>query len=164
MYGLKINKDSGFTLIELIIVMIVFMTLLGLASINLLNSQDTVNIESSMNVLINDMKSQQNQAMIGSTSGQTPEEYGIYFEPTQYTLFKGSAYSSSSPTNHVIELSPSLLFSTITLPSETIVFSRGDGEFENFVDGQNSITITNTNGGESRTILINRFGTIDQAN
>ena len=155
-----LKKNAGFTLIEIIIVSVIFVTLLGLGSLNLLKARDTVSIENEANVLVNDIKSQQNQAMIGSTSGGSPGEYGIYFETNRYTLFKGTSYSPLDPNNHTITLDPSLSFSSILFPSQTVVFSQGSGEIENFNPAQNSVTLTNSNGGESITLGINRYGVI----
>lgn len=157
-------KNSGFTLIEIVIVTVIFITLMGISSVNLLGARDTVSIENEANVLINDIKAQQNQAMIGSTSGSTPSEYGIYFESGQYTLFKGSSYSPSDPQNHTITLDPSLYFSTINLPSQSVIFERGSGEINGFNSLQNSITITSSTGGNTLTIEMNEYGAITNLN
>ena len=157
-------KNGGFTLIEIVVVSVIFVTLLGVASLNLLNAKDTTSIENEINVLVNDIKSQQNQAMIGSTSGDTPSEYGVYFESTQYTLFKGTFFSPNDPNNHTITLDPSLAFSSILFPSQILVFSRGGGEVASFNSSQNTVTVSNINGGESINLEINRFGIITDLN
>lgn len=161
MYANNSPTKRGFTLIEIIITTVIFVTLLGVASLNLLNSRDSASAENALNVIVNDIKSQQNQSIIGSTSGTSPSEYGVYFETNQYTLFKGSSYSPSSNTNHIIPLDPSLSFSSIGFPSGAVIFARGSGEVQNFSAGQNTITLLSTNGGESKTMRINKYGVID---
>lgn len=159
-----IKKNSGFTLIEIVVVTVIFITLMGISSVNLLSARDTTSIENEVNVLVNDIKAQQNQAMVGATSGDTPSEYGIYFETTQYTLFKGTSYSAADPLNHTITLDPSLSFSSIDLPSQTLTFERGSGEVNGYDPAQNSLTITSSTGGNTITIEINQYGVITNLN
>lgn len=157
------NNQSGFTLIELVVVMGIIFMLFGFVSFNLIGVQRKVSVNSTVDVLISDMASQQTKAMlgVGLSSGNS---YGIYFEDNKYTLFDGTIYSSSDPNNFTVSLSPGILFTNITFPSNSIVFSPRSGEMKDFSNGQNTITIFDSEGTKTETITINKYGVVSGQN
>jgi hypothetical protein len=60
----------------------------------------------------------------------------------------------------VVSLDSTINFST-TFPSSQIVFLRRSGEISGFVNGSNTITVTNTADGETKTLSINQLGVIN---
>jgi len=153
----KIKSGAGFTLAELAIILGVLATLIGLGTISLSNSQQKSSISATVNVIISDMRSQQIKAMIGDTEGRsTASAYGVHFDTDQYVLFNG-AYSSSEPSNSVIDLPPSLEFTTSGV---NIIFSQIDGELGSTA----SITIKSTANNEERTIELNQYGVVTGVN
>ena len=148
---------SGFTLVELLIIIGLFTILSSFAVINLIRPQTKANLDATVTVLISDIKEQQLKAMIGDAGGDTPGAYGVYFGTNQYTLFKGSTYSPSDTNNFVVSFQGDAT-STTTFASSQVVFSQRSGEVASFSASNNTVTITSS--GDAKTITINALGTI----
>lgn len=159
-------KDkSGFSIPELIVAIGIFATLFGITAINLLGTQRISTQDTAIDTLIADLSQQQIKAMTGETEGEgSISSYGIYFEPTQYTLLKGGVFVSGASSNFVVKLDSSLRFQSITFPSSMVVFDAGSGEVSNFVSSSASIQILNTTNGSLKTININRHGAVTSVN
>src|SRR3989344_6035142 len=126
------RKTSGFTLVELMVVMGIFALMLGFASINLIRPQTQANLDTTVTTLVSDLKQQQIRAM----SGDGPSAYGVYLEPNRYTLFTGSSYSAGATDNFSINMDGGVTLS----PTTQIVFAQRSGE-----TNTTTITVTNTN-------------------
>lgn len=151
------HSSAGFTLVELLVVLVITTALFGLIGINLGHPQTVANATTSVDTLLADLRSQQLLAMAGDTNNAgATQPHGIYLETTQYTLFTNSTYNAGDSDNFVVQLAPGTQLST-TFPSAQVVFVKGTGEVNNFAGGSNTITITNS--GTSRTITLNRLGT-----
>ncbi len=137
--------QKGFTVIELIVVMGITLTLFAIGSLAFIKPQQKVNIESVVNTLITDIKSQQTKAM----SGETNSDYTIHFETDSYIL-----------DNFTVALDESIKITDITFNNQDLIFQKGSGEV-NFVIGQNSLVIENESGDESVQISINKYGAIN---
>ena len=150
--------QSGFTLIELLVVMAISIILVGLISINLGQSKTSVSLSTVTDTLLADIKQQQMQAMTGDTGSTTSQQpHGLYLQATTYTLFAGSAYSAGDSNNFAVSLPQTVSLSS-TLSGSTLLFSKGSGDVQNFVNGSNTITLTGIGG--SKTITIGRFGAL----
>lgn len=153
------SKQKGFTLLEILISLTIFTMLLGFTAVSFLNTQRTNSVNSSVEKIISDIKSQQIKAMTGETdSGQSGSSYGIYFSQKSYTLFRGTIYNPSDPANLTIDLNKNINISKILLPNNTLIFSQRSGEIAGFDSNNNSITFRNVSGNEQKTITINRYG------
>lgn len=164
MKGLKVcypsKKRQGFTLIELALIMAIIAILTSFITINLLKPQTTASTAASATTLVSDLKEQQTKAMAGDSEGTaTAQAHGIYFEPTHYTLFRGTVFSAGDPANFTINLETGLSLST-TLPQQQIVFTTRSGEVANYTAGADTVTLNHTQSGEQKTITINRYGSI----
>src|SRR3989344_3323623 len=145
------NSERGFTLVELGIVFGIIALLFGFATINLVNVQKVTSINSAIDTLVSDMKSQQTKAMVG-TGSVAGESFGMYFQSDRYILFTGTTYSSTNSSNFTIMLGSSIQFANSTFPDNTIVFLRQSGELSGFIDERNTIAIQNTQGLNKKTI------------
>lgn len=153
-------KNQGFTLIEVLVVMGLVAILASVSVVNLIKPQTTSSLDGVTATLVSDLKAQQNKAMSGgSVSSTTAQPHGIYIQPTSYTLFKGSAYSAVDDDNFVISMGTDTNLST-TFSSTQIIFAQISGEVSSWVNGSNTITVTNINGGGTKNISINVFGAI----
>lgn len=153
--------NKGFTLIELILSMAIFAILSGFVVITLIRPQTQASVVTTTTTMVSELRQQQIKAMVGETeNASTAQTFGIYFEPNAYILFRGSTYSAGDTNNFRIPLDTNLTVVT-TFPSSQIIFSKRSGEIQNFVSGQNTITLTNSAGGEQKTITINRYGVAD---
>jgi len=53
-------------------------------------------------------------------------------------------------------------FTNITFAGGNLVFANGSGEVVGFALGQNSLTVTNSAGGNSTNLTINQYGAIEK--
>ncbi|MCL4338328.1 hypothetical protein M1271_01415 [Patescibacteria group bacterium] len=159
------NHKKGMSIVELVVVMAFFLILSGTITVNLLGLQQRTTLSSSLTTLINDIKSQQLKAQTGDAQGGTSDgNFGIYFESTKYTLFNGSVYNQSDPSNLVINLGENITFPNISFPLGSLVFIKGSGEISGFTPGSDTIVIRNTASNEQNTIMLNRYGVITSVN
>ncbi|HSW88738.1 MAG TPA: hypothetical protein VLG12_06270 [Candidatus Saccharimonadales bacterium] len=152
-------------MIEFLSVIAIIIFLTGFITFNLTRTQQHTSTNTTIDALVTDIKQQQLKAMIQDTQGNgVVDAYGIYFQSTKYTLFKGTVYSSSDTTNFTVNLDTNLQFTNIAFPSTSIIFAKGSGEVTNFTAGQNTIQIKNISSNEVKTITINKYGTITSVN
>ena len=162
---MKLGMKKGFTLIELLVVMGILAVLFTYGSINLLSLQNKTYLNSNLITLVSDIQRQQQKSMLGETfGGANTFNFGIYFEPSQYTLFQGTVFSPSDPTNLIIPLERNIQLSSITFPSSLLVFTKGSGEVVGFVAGSNSVQLRDAMTGDQKTITFNKYGVITSIN
>lgn len=155
------KKQFGFTLIELMIVVSIFATLLGISTISLSNLIPHTSFVTSEQSLLSDIKTQQFNAMVGNTGGSgSSSPYGIYLESDQYTLFTGPAYNPNATSNFTIKLPPTLNITNITFSANILVFSQNSGEISGYNPLAASFQLQNTSSGETKTFDFNKLGII----
>lgn len=161
----KLNQNKGFTLIELLVVITIASILMGVVGFNFIRLQNTTSRRTIVNTLVSDLKLQQVKAMSGSTEGRTESDnYGAYFLADQYVLFHGDSYDENDTSNFPIELPENIEIASTTLPGNTIIFTKLSGEFMNFTNGSNTITVREINNNTEQTLTINRYGVITAVN
>lgn len=155
------NSQKGLTLIELLVAIGILLILFALTTINISRLPSSTSQSANYDLLVSDLRSQQTKAMTGYNSSQgatSGSAYGIHFEDTSYTLFKGTSYSSVDPNNFVVELDTNINFTGSTFPADGsgsyVVFSAGSGDVLN----PGSISISNDYTGEVKTLNINNYG------
>lgn len=154
-------NEQGFTFPELVIVMGIVILMLGFITINLVQARNSSSLTTTLDTLITDMKNQQIKAMTGDTEGRgTADSYGIHFSANQYVLFHGTSFNQSDSSNLAINLDPSLSFNQDLFPSGNIIFLQTSGEVSSFSTTSNSIVLTGSNGNQTKTITINKYGII----
>lgn len=152
---------SGFTLVELIIVISLFSIIFAFIFINFARPKVFADIKSSEDLVFVTIKEAQNLSMSGATGGTGAGHFGVHFEQDKFVLFEGSTYNPADSSNLVTLLSPNLSIESITLQSGNIIFSRLSGEVSGINPGQDSFVLRETNSGETRTFTTNRFGVVD---
>jgi type II secretory pathway pseudopilin PulG len=154
--------QKGFSILEVILAMALLMIILGIATMNLMNGANRTYQNTAAQTLYADLRSQQIKAMNGDTQGSgITGAYGVYFQATQYILFRGNTYSSSNPTNFAIKIPDDVKFKNITFPNSQIIFASGSGAFANYTtNNATSAAITNVEGLGQKNITLNRFGVI----
>ena len=154
----------GVTLIEVLVVIGILLTLIGMASISFVPLRSRSVLDTAITTLISDIKSQQIKAVAGDTEGRsTSDNYGIYFGNNSYVLFHGTSFNPTDPSSFTIALEDNILIESI-FPSSQIIFSIKNGEVVSFSEAQNSITLRDTVAQDSKTININRYGVITAVN
>lgn len=155
---------SGVTLIEVLVVIGILLTLIGMASISFLPFRSKSTLDTAITTLISDTKSQQIKAVAGDTEGRgTNDNYGIHFETNSYTLFHGSIFNPLDSSNFTVALNDGIQLES-TFPSSQIIFSIKSGEIISFSETQNSVTLEDTVEGSSKTVNVNRYGVITSVN
>lgn len=155
-----IYSQKGLTLVELIVVIGILSILMAIAFVSVANIQVITTNTNTAIVLASDLKAQQTKAMSGDTEGRvSPDNYGIKIFPDSYVFFNGNEFDPVETGNFSVEIGNGYALST-TFPNETILFASKSGEIINFIDGQNTITLTNSQTNQSRTITLNAYGTV----
>jgi prepilin-type N-terminal cleavage/methylation domain-containing protein len=158
-----IKNNFGFTLIELVVVMVVVATLFGMVMFSLIGTQKTSEVGSAADALISDMASQQTKAMLGAGTA-SGTKYGIFFDVNKYTLFQGNFYLSTDPRNFTVNLDSGLAFTNIKFPGSSIIFSSATGTVSGYLNGSNYVSIGESDGSKVETIKVNRYGVVTQEN
>lgn len=157
--------SNGFTLVELMVVIGIMLIFLTLLTPNLFNFQQKASLDSTSLTLIADIRLAQAKAMSGDTEGRgTNDSYGMYFETGRYILFHGTSYNPGDADNYPISLGDQIEISSTTFPSSQVVFQKGSGEVDSYIDGSDSVTLRNTQTGEQKTIQLNRYGIVRSVN
>lgn len=155
------SKRPGLTLVEIIIVLGIVSILFTVTSFSIARSRNTISLDSTVSSLINDIKSQQLQAMSGFTqAGVQNPYYGIYFENKSYTLFHTNGWQAENKANFSIDLDKDSQFNTVNLFKDQIVFASASGTIENFDPNKNYVTIKNIYSGEQKTVYFNKFAVV----
>lgn len=158
-------KTNGFVLIELIVVFGMMAVLIGMTTLNVMGSKQKASLTGVVDTLVADSRSQQTKAMSGVTqNGVSQSGYGIRFAANKYTLFKGTVYAVGDATNVDVPIDPRITFSSILLPSSSVVFLAKSGEFMGYATASSTLTIKQIDTNETKTIQFNHYGTIASIN
>ena len=150
--------QAGFTLIEILIAIGILTVLAALTVINLGQPQVTASLQGATETLVADLKGQQLQAMAGDNNGTASQQmHGLVVASNHYTLFAGASFDSGDTTNFDVTPGGAITF-TSTLTDDQIQFAKGSGEVSGYDSGHNTITVHN--GSDSKTVTINRLGTV----
>lgn len=164
-YELRGKKLGGWTYTDLIVAMGILATLVGLTTMTILSSQYSTYQSTMLDNLAADMSLQQTRAMVGDAAAAgVNTAYGVYFQTSSYTLFKGNSYAAGNADNVTINLNPSFTFSSIGVPGSQVIYASGSGEFANYAAGQDTVVLQNTGSTGTRTLRINRYGVLEQIN
>lgn len=157
-YSLK--PSFGFTLIELIVSVSVFLVIIGFSGLAYLNIQKNSDLVNQSTQFVSSIR----QAQALAISGQSLDEsnnvsVGIHIEESSYTLFIGNTYNLLNESNIVTNLPQNITIDN-NLPSADLIFSARSGEIIDFDTQNNTIIITHQDG-QSKTITINKLGVVD---
>lgn len=150
----KNRNKRAFTLIEVMVVIVVFMIGLGLVLLFAQSAQLRTDVNTQVNTIAATLRLAQSQ----SISGEGGSAHGVHLETTQYVLFSGSTYSVGSSSNKVMELPETIEIQNINLSGggQDIVFESPGGTTTNF--GTFDIVAPST--GQFMTLTITSLGSI----
>ena len=162
------QREVGFTLLEVIIVVSLISLILTIASINLFKPTQEASLDTASADVISLMQEAQNKAMNTDTQGDnSSDEFGVHFETQKVTLFKGVVFNSGDQSNFDIDIPSNLNIFTNLLCSSppedcnNVVFQRISGEVVGFSDTQNNICITVGSSGKGVLLIVNFVGVIN---
>ena len=149
---MKVKATSGFTLIELILVIAITLILVSVASPVYGTFLTSTQLNESSVQITQMLREARNQAIsrVGDSS------YGVFFATDSSTLYKGDSYATRDTNyDYVFVLDDGVSLST-TLSGNEVSYSKGLGEPNN----TGTITVTHSTTG-SRVIEIGSFGTAE---
>jgi len=159
----RLHRQTGFTLVELMVSVVIIAILFALTSINLGQPQSNITVNTATDQLLNDLKTQQLLAMVGDQgTASTQQPHGILIQSNSYTLFSSATYNAGDTNNFIVTLGNGVTLTT-TLPTSQVVFTKGSGDVTGFVNGSNTITIVGATGGVTHIITIGRFGALSKS-
>ena len=149
------NTNRGFTLIEMLIVIVLVTTISTIVFYNVSSRRTTQvlgNSEDEIVALVNEAR--------GSTiSGNNGTQYGVHFETTKAVLFAGTTYSSSATSNKEYDLDGATSITSISLAGGTsnMIFKKLTGD----TDQYGTIVITSSPGSATKTITVSKNGLVN---
>ena len=156
---MKRLRLPGFTYVELMMVLGIMGVLLSLSILSVGPLIAKTTLKAQAQVLLADIASMQLKSMRREQGGDdrtTP--FGIYFEAGKYVLFQGATYNPTDQENFEVLLSDDVRFSSILLPSSSILFERGSGTVVGYAAATSSVIMTQLSTGTSMVIQFNQNG------
>ena len=149
------NKTRGFTLLEIMIVVILITISIGFSVLYAQTSQVRADLDAQVSSFISYIRLAQSQAQ----AGLDDETHGISLSASSYTIFSGSAYNPLDPENYTINLPSTVTIQNIALNGggSEIYFAPPHGETTNY--GTLDFISSSTN--KTITITITSIGTIN---
>ncbi len=153
------KKVSGYSFIEIILSMGIFLTLASMATVIGFNSLNRTQFNTSLELLISDLASQQQKAINRQIGNSDNQAHGIYFKNNSYTLFSGLEYQDEDVQNEEIILENGITIENINLPNDQIIFSQNSGFVDQYQATQSSIIIFSNM--RSVKLNFNRYGVVE---
>lgn len=147
------HLSSGFTLIELVVVMAILGIFVLIASQTLGLFTQQVNLNTTSQRIVSTLQLARNKTLAAEDESQ----YGVHFEQSKYTLFKGSTYSSSDPDNKEYSISTTEIYEINLTVGDDIIFDRIRGTTAN--SGNVKVRLLSDTS-RTETILVNSSGSI----
>src|SRR3989344_1838399 len=116
------NRNKGFTILEILLTLFVLSLVVTIVTFSFSKLNSSKALDGSANLVV--LTLDEARSLTLSSVGDT--KYGVHFTESEITLFKGSTYSSSDPSNVVTELNSLVGLRNIILSGggTDIVFTR----------------------------------------
>jgi len=145
-------RTLGFTLMELLVVMAIILMISGFALIGFRNYANYQRYDQE----IGSVKTAIMNARADARSAVSDKAHGVHFSTSSLTIFEGTTYSASSPTNEVVNFKFVTLSTNLRGGTSDVVFSRLTGA----PSATGTITVTGTRYVGSSTIDVTAAGVI----
>ncbi len=150
---------TGFTLVEVVLVVTILGLVVVFSSVVFSNQQNQTSLESTILEVNSSIREVQNKSLSQSQDISSDENFGIYFSTNSYTTFKGNSYSVNNPTNFTVNFGSGIILSSINFPNSQLIFDRLTGKLTSYSDSQNTIVFS-TFDNATKTLTINPYGAI----
>ncbi len=119
------DKEKGFTLLEILFTIVILSIIVTIVTFSFSRLNSSKALDGSANLVVSTL----NEARTLTLSSVGNSQYGVHFADSEITLFKGSTYSSSDPSNVATELNSLVGLRNIILfgGGMDIVFKRLTG-------------------------------------
>lgn len=150
-----LKNKFGFSILEIILVLAILGTLVGLVTTYYTNSQ----VRADINTQASSIAYYLRLASSNASSGLNNADHGVHFENSAYTIFQGNPYNPADTANFQINLPDTITINNISLNGggQDVIFSKANGETTNY----GTISLNATNIGKTVTITINSAGIIN---
>lgn len=153
--------QRGFTLVEVVIVGAIMGMMFILSTQSLFGGIRSATLDQVSASVVRDMNTQQTRAMQGLVSPTgSVVDYSVRFEHDRYIVYPGSVYDASNTLNQTELLEPSMRFTVIGVPDQSVTYARGNGSVRGYIDGADYVILSDTETGSSVTLRINSAGVI----
>jgi len=151
-----LKEQKGFTLIEMTISFAILSILFVLGMTSYIRSQNDVNLKTAINNIVSTLDIAQSRTI----SSLNSSAYGVHFESSDYTIFKGSTYSATSTDNIVYTMPSNVEVGTLSLSGggSDVLFDQLTGNTDNY--GSVEVRLI-TDNSVSQTIAIAQSGKAD---
>lgn len=148
-------RQAGFTLIELVLVFLLIGIISGFLVPVLLDDFTESELKDAQYQMVDRLRVAQSNSVFGKGNS----EWGVHFETSSMTFFKGSTYNPADPDNEVITFGATVSLSGISLNGggDDVVYNKVYGD----TDEYGTITILESNSGSTRTVTVNEVGMVD---
>ena len=152
---LRSKKITGFTLIEILIVLGIMTLILGILLSTFVNFKNKEALEKDT-ILVAEVLRQAKHLTFNSKNSN---QYGVHFNLNSIVLFVGPTYSAGSPTNEVYNFNPDIILynTNITGGGSDIVFKKLTGDTNN----NGTITLKSKIASTTKSISIYSTGLIE---
>jgi len=158
------KTQTGFTVIELILVIAILALVFALISFNWVSTLPKQNLNSTVEILVADLKQQQLEAMVGvDTGGGGLMDHGIFFNTNEYITYEGSSYNVANSSNVQLSLPQGITVTTSDITGDDLVFSHTSGE-PTTIGANPQIILTNQANNMQKTIQLNQLGVVVSIN
>ena len=111
------NPEKGITLLEVMLVIAIFVFLIGISSPLVIDFYKSRQFDTHFSNVVQALR----RAQLNSMTGRLDSLFGVYLQPSSYTLFKGQSYSERDVAfDEVFELPANISISGIS----EVVFSK----------------------------------------
>ena len=145
------TPKNGFTLIEMLVVLSIFILMAGAVLSALMDSFQEYSFQDEQDTLVSTLQKARSDAMnnvcIGVCSGG--QNHGVHFESNRYIIFQGNIYNPIDVTNEIIPYSPSVSLHGLS----DVVFSRFSGNASTTPEDKWDIVLSDTLGHTSTTTV-----------
>ena len=139
---------------EVLVVCAALVLIFGFAAGTFLVMSQRTDVNEAAQEIVETLRLAQNKTLASEGSSS----FGVNFETSKFTLFRGAVFSEADPDNQVHNLSPKISISEINLNGgSAVVFERLSGTTGN----QGHLKIQNIDGAQNQNIFIDNSGTVD---
>jgi len=118
------NRNSGYSIIEILVVIAILGIILTIGTV----SFESLRSKKQLQITVDSISTKLEEAKTNAVADKGGLNYGIYLQPTSYTLFSGNTYNPNSGTNSSTTIPTNILISKIlSNGGDAIVFSRITG-------------------------------------
>src|SRR5690348_2888046 len=157
------SRSPGFTLIEILVVLTIFIFLAGLGLFLSLDSYRGSSFRSERDTAVSMLQKARSQAMNNICLGGSCVNglaHGVHFTASQYVIFQGGIYNSGDTTNQATPVNNSVTITDASgNPPADIIFNQLDGSTSSAA----TVRVSD-NQGHSSDILVNTEGQISWTN